>query len=99
MTGIRVGIAQPTISADARVNGDTVRALMRRAAAKRARLVQFPEGMLSGYAKEQIADWSQVDWDVVRAELEQIMALAAELRLRVVLGRRTRSHRRTTACT
>lgn len=59
---------------------------MQKAAAKRARLVQFPEGMLSGYAKEQIADWSQVDWGVVRAELELIMALAAELRLWVVLG-------------
>lgn len=59
---------------------------MQKAAAKRARLVQFPEGMLSGYAKEQIADWSQVDWGVVRAELEQMMALAAELRLWVVLG-------------
>ncbi|MEV5960764.1 carbon-nitrogen hydrolase family protein [Kribbella sp. NPDC051952] len=86
MTGIRVGIAQPTISADARANGKTVRALMRDAAAKRARLVQFPEGMLTGYAKEQIADWSQVDWGVVRKELERIMALAAELKLWVVLG-------------
>ncbi|MFI6830966.1 carbon-nitrogen hydrolase family protein [Kribbella sp. NPDC050241] len=86
MTGIRVALAQPGISADARVNGKTVRSLMRKAAAGRARLVQFPEGALSGYAKEQIADWSQVDWDVVRGELERIMALAAELRLWVVLG-------------
>lgn len=49
-------------------------------------MVQFPEGLLSGYAKEQIADWSQVDWDVVRAELERIMALAEELKIWVVLG-------------
>lgn len=86
MTGIRVGIAQPAISDDARVNGETVRTVMRKAAAGRARLVQFPEGMLTGYAKEQIADWSQVDWAVVREELEQIIALAAELRVWVVLG-------------
>ncbi len=86
MTGIRIAIAQPRISADARENGETVRSLMRKAAAGRARLVQFPEGLLSGYAKEQIADWSQVDWDAVRDELEQIMALAAELKLWVVLG-------------
>ncbi len=86
MTGIRIAIAQPTITADAEANGKKVRSLMRKAAAGRARLVQFPEGMLSGYAKEQIADWSQVDWDTVRAELEQIMALAAELEIWVVLG-------------
>jgi len=42
---------------DARQNGRKVRQLMRQAAAERARLVQFPEGLLSGYAKEQIADW------------------------------------------
>jgi predicted amidohydrolase len=86
MTGIRIAIAQPTITADARVNGQTVRSLMRKAAGGRARLVQFPEGLLSGYAKEQIGDWSEVDWAAVRDELEQIMALAAELRLWVVLG-------------
>jgi predicted amidohydrolase len=86
MTGIRIAIAQPTISADARTNGETVRSLMRKAAAGRARLVQFPEGVLSGYPKEQFPDWSAVDWDVVRDELEQIMALAAELKLWVVVG-------------
>ena len=86
MTGIRIGIAQPAISDDARVNGPKVRSLMKKAAAGKARLIQFPEGMLSGYAKEQIADWSQVDWAAVRDELEQIMALAAELELWVVLG-------------
>jgi predicted amidohydrolase len=86
VTGIRVGIAQPEISADAKVNGKTVRAVLRKAAAARARLVQFPEGMLTGYPKEQVADWSQVDWAVVRKELERIMALAAELGLWVVLG-------------
>jgi predicted amidohydrolase len=59
---------------------------MQQAAAGKARLVQFPEGLLSGYAKEQIQDWADVDWSVVRAELEQIMALAAKLKLWVVLG-------------
>ncbi|HTF53939.1 MAG TPA: nitrilase-related carbon-nitrogen hydrolase, partial [Pseudonocardia sp.] len=68
------------------MNGPKVRSLMKKAAAGKARLIQFPEGMLSGYAKEQIADWSQVDWAAVRDELEQIMALAAELELWVVLG-------------
>ncbi|TDD11991.1 carbon-nitrogen hydrolase family protein [Kribbella turkmenica] len=86
MTGMRIAIAQPRISADARVNGKTVRSLMRKAAAGRARVVQFPEGTLTGYPKEQIADWADVDWDVVRSELERIMALAKELRLWVVLG-------------
>jgi predicted amidohydrolase len=86
MTGIRMAIARPTISADPTANGKRVRSLMRKAAAARARLIQFPEGMLSGYAKAQVADWSEVDWKVVAAELEQVMRLAGELSLWVVLG-------------
>ncbi len=86
MTGIRIAIAQPEITADARKNGAEVRRQMLQAAAGKARLVQFPEGLLSGYAKEQIQDWADVDWAAVRDELEQIMALAAKLKLWVVLG-------------
>ncbi|TCM45668.1 carbon-nitrogen hydrolase family protein [Kribbella sp. VKM Ac-2568] len=66
MTGIRIAIAQPEVTNDARKNGALVRKLMRQAAAGKARLVQFPEGLLSGYPKEQLADWSEVDcgWGV-----------------------------------
>jgi predicted amidohydrolase len=47
---------------------------MREAAKGGARLMQFPEGTLSGYAKHQITDWKEVDWQAVRKELEAIMA-------------------------
>jgi predicted amidohydrolase len=86
MTSFRIAITQPTITADAHENGRKVRELMREAAAEQARLVQFPEGLLSGYAKEQIQDWDDVDWAAVREEFEQITALAAELELWVLLG-------------
>ncbi|GAA1563904.1 carbon-nitrogen hydrolase family protein [Kribbella sancticallisti] len=86
MTGIRIAVAQPTITKDAKENGATVRKLMREAATGKARLIQFPEGQLSGYPKEQLQDWSEVDWPVVRDELEKIKKLAARLRLWVVLG-------------
>jgi predicted amidohydrolase len=59
---------------------------MREAAVRGARLVQFPEGMLSGYAKETIQAWSEVNWQTVREELGAVMQLAAELRVWVVLG-------------
>ena len=48
--------------------------------------MQFPEGALSGYAKNPILDWSEVDWRVVREELDTICALAKELNIWVVLG-------------
>ncbi|CAA9544302.1 MAG: putative hydrolase protein [uncultured Thermomicrobiales bacterium] len=86
MEPFRIAVAQLAISRDAAENGPAVRRLMREASARGARLILFPEGMLSGYAKEQIGSWDEVDWDVVRAELRAVMALAAELRLWVVLG-------------
>jgi predicted amidohydrolase len=86
MSTVRIAVAQPAITADARKNGHKARELMREAAAGQARLVQFPEGLLSGYAKEQIQDWDDVDWPVVRQELDRITALAAELGIWVVLG-------------
>lgn len=59
---------------------------MEDAVAGGARLIQFPEGMLSGYAKNPIQDWAEVDWQSVRDELESIVALARELKIWVVLG-------------
>jgi predicted amidohydrolase len=81
-----IAIAQMPITGDARVNGNKVRALMHEAAAGGARLIQFPEGALSGYAKNPIQDWAEVDWQIVREELEAIIALAAQLKLWVILG-------------
>jgi len=59
---------------------------MREAAAGGARLIQFPEGTLSGYAKNPIKDWAEVDWQNVREELASIVDLARELKIWVVLG-------------
>jgi predicted amidohydrolase len=83
---VRIGVAQLQITGNARSNGERVRTLMRDAALGGARVVQFPEGTLSGYPKHQIQDWSQVDWTTVRGELRSVAELAAELQVWVVLG-------------
>lgn len=59
---------------------------MRDAAAAGARLVQFPECAASGYVKSEIRNWRDVDWNLLRAELEQTARLAGDLGLWVVLG-------------
>lgn len=86
MTPLRLAIAQPEIRVDPAENGATVRRLMREAAAAGARLVHFPEGMVSGYAKAQVHSWDDVDLAVARVELEAVARLAGELSLWVVLG-------------
>ncbi|NEA33276.1 carbon-nitrogen hydrolase family protein [Streptomyces sp. SID13031] len=86
MTGIRIAVAAPITTKDAAENGAKVRDLMKEAAAGQARLIQFPEGHLSGHPPWQLQDWSEVDWRVVHDELEKIKKLAARLKLWVVLG-------------
>ncbi|HSX31061.1 MAG TPA: carbon-nitrogen hydrolase family protein [Candidatus Saccharimonadales bacterium] len=82
----RLAIGQLPITGDARQNSKWVKQTMRKAAAEGARLIQFPEGMLSGYAKNPIMDWSEVNWDAKARELRSIMRLAAQLKIWVVLG-------------
>lgn len=83
---LRLAIAQMQMSADVRANGRLFRLLMDEAAEAGARLIQFPEGALTGYAKEQIRDWTQVDWTSVDEEHRLIADRAAELGIWVVFG-------------
>lgn len=59
---------------------------MRAAANQGARLIVFPEGHLSGYAKEQIRSWGDVDWVLVHEELLHTCELSQELGLWTVMG-------------
>ena len=86
MGKIRIGIAQLPITGDVHKNGSKVRKFMREAAAAGVRLLQFPEGTLSGYAKNPIRDWAEVDWQSVHEELRAVVSLAGELKIWVVLG-------------
>ncbi|PUA81111.1 carbon-nitrogen hydrolase family protein [Nocardioides currus] len=86
MPSVRVAVAQSSISPDPRVNGATIRSVVRAAAAQGARLVQLPEGALSGYAKAQVRSWDDVDWAVVDDELDRVRAAAREAGVWVVLG-------------
>lgn len=82
----RIAVAQLPITRNVHKNAERVRQAVTEAATGNARLIQFPEGMLSGYAKETVQDWSEVDWRAVRKELRSIMDLAAKLNIWVVLG-------------
>lgn len=83
---LKLATAQIEVSADVRRNGATIRRMMARAARAGGRLVHFPEGALSGYVKSQIKDWDEVDWNVLREELEQTAETAGELGIWTVLG-------------
>ncbi|MEU6349025.1 carbon-nitrogen hydrolase family protein [Streptomyces sp. NPDC047072] len=78
-----------------RRSGSEVRALMREAGARGARIAHFPEGAIcfpgkyvmsaSGPDEAGPADWDRCQWPVVQAELAAIAGLARELRLWTVI--------------
>ena len=83
---LTIAAAQSRIEPDVHANGRHIRDLVRQAADRGARLVQFPEGALSGYVKAQVTGWDDVDWAAVRGEIEATAALCAALGVWVVVG-------------
>jgi predicted amidohydrolase len=99
---LRLAVAQTTVPEDPtdrgalRESGAQIRSLMRDAHACGARLAQFPEGSVvypgkyvmssAGPTRLAEADWTRVNWDVMRAEAEAVAGLSAELGLWTVLG-------------
>ncbi len=83
---ITVAVAHMKITADIRKNSQSIQVMMRRASAKQCRLIQFPEGSLSGYCKTQITSWDAYDWQMLEAETNKIRALAQELSIWVIVG-------------
>jgi predicted amidohydrolase len=99
---LRLAVAQSLVPEDPtdpralRESGAQIRQLMRDASAAGADLAQFPEGAITYPGKYVMssagpdtlaaADWSRIDWDVMREEAEQIAALAGELGIWTVFG-------------
>lgn len=59
---------------------------IRSAAERGADVVHFPEGALSGYAGVDFDSFIGFDWDRLASATRQVMELAAELRIWLVLG-------------
>lgn len=100
-SSLRIAIAQsktrhdPTQASLLRESGLEVRKLMKDAADAGARLVHFTEGaicspdkrLMSELGSEEIgaSDWSKAQWSILHEELEQVAALAGELRIWTVI--------------
>ena len=86
MGSLNIAVAEMRISPDSRENSRIIQGLMEQAAAKGCGLIQFPEAALSGYAKEQIDSWEDIDWIACEDELEAIQKTAKRLGIWVVVG-------------
>jgi len=83
---LQVATCQFPSTADIRANLRWVRRQMRRAHARGADVAHFHETCLSGYAGVDMRSLRGFDWALLQDATAQVMALAAELELWVVLG-------------
>ena len=96
----RLAVAQTTLRNDPsnadepRRSGRDIRRMMREASSHGAHLIHLPEGATSSPTKRSLSgpdsispsNWSLVDWETLRHELQAIAQLAHDLCLWTVLG-------------
>ncbi len=83
---ISVATCQFPISADVRANFEHVARQVRRAKRQGADVVHFPECALSGYADTDVASFDDLDWDLLQRCARQMLELAEQTRIWIILG-------------
>jgi predicted amidohydrolase len=89
---IKIATCQFPVCADIDTNAEHITTLMRQAADKNASIVHFSECALSGYASVDFESFAGYNWDLLKNKTLEIIDLAGQLNLWVVLGS---SHRLT----
>jgi predicted amidohydrolase len=83
---LKVATCQFPVSKDVDENARYIRDLITEAAANKADVVHFSEAALSGYARVDFPGFDNYDWEKLRTHTQDIMSLAREHRIWVVLG-------------
>ncbi|MBL7040251.1 MAG: carbon-nitrogen hydrolase family protein [Pirellulaceae bacterium] len=85
-SGLKVATCQFPVSGNVDENAKYVKDLIRKAAANKADIVHFSEAALSGYGGVDVPSFDNYDWDKLRRHTQEIMGLAKEHSIWVVLG-------------
>jgi len=83
---LKIATCQFPVSGEILENSGYIKRFIREAASNGCDIIQFPEQALSGYPPVDIPSFQNYNWDVLRAETKDIMALAKEHHIWVVLG-------------
>jgi len=83
---LRVATCQFAVSGSIKRNAWQIHKFLRQAKKAKADIVHLPECALSGYAGKDFETLDGFNWQLLREETEKIMALAAKLKLWVVIG-------------
>ena len=83
---LKVATCQFPVSGDVDENARYIKDFIKKAAASDSDIVHFSEAALSGYAGVDVPDFKNYDWNRLRARTQEIVALAREHGIWVVLG-------------
>ncbi len=86
MPKIKIATTQSKVCDSAEMNGIEIRKLIRKGNLQGADIVHFCEGALSGYTKDQLSSYQQIDFTQIVIELEKIQTLCKQLNIWTVLG-------------
>ena len=83
---LRAVTCQFPVSCDIRTNAKYIKRFIKKAAAINADIVHFSETALSGYAEFDFQSFEDFNWGMLRQQTFEIMDLAKELGIWVILG-------------
>ncbi len=83
---LNIATCQFAVGSSIEDNAAAIKEYMRKAAQSNADVVHFSECALSGYVGTDFANFNNFDWNFLRGKTTEIMALAKELKIWVVLG-------------
>jgi len=83
---MKVATCQFPVSGDVDENARYVKGFIKKASANKADIVHFSEAALSGYARVDFPDFDGYNWEKLRTHTQEIMGLAREHRIWVVVG-------------
>lgn len=83
---LKVATCQFPVSGDIQSNADYIKRFIKEAALNKADIVHFSEAALSGYPPKDVPSFQNFDWAGLRDETNQIISLARQQSIWVVLG-------------
>ena len=83
---LKIAICQFPVSGDLKSNSGYIKKFIKEAAFNKADIIQFSEAALTGYPPKDIPSFQDFNWRNLRAETKEIMSLAKENNIWVVLG-------------
>ena len=83
---LKVATCQFPVSGDVHKNARFIKDFIKEAALQKADIVHFPEACLTGYPPYDIPSFDNYDWDALSKETKEIMAVAKQYNVWVVLG-------------